>query len=245
MGARRVRSAFTLLELLISLSVICALLVILVPALSTARMSNHRALCAGNQRLLGQAWFAYVDSNDGRFPLIYVQPSWLYGGVRFSSVDDSAFLDYDRPLNRYLPVHRLDAPGEVLFRCPGDRGITDEFGDVGTGRRTAFQAFGTSYRANAELLSPRENAAEPPEEGLPRDLITTAPSRLVVMGDPFWYETRERTGREATWHGSDRMGNLLFLDGSVRFLPVEPRPKVGAVVFDPLAPGLAFPLQTR
>jgi prepilin-type N-terminal cleavage/methylation domain-containing protein len=55
------RAGFTLLELAISLAVVCALLVILLPALSTARMSSHRALCAGNQRLLGQAWSMYVE----------------------------------------------------------------------------------------------------------------------------------------------------------------------------------------
>jgi prepilin-type processing-associated H-X9-DG protein len=65
------------------------------------------------------------------------------------------------------------------------------------------------------------------------------------MGDPVWYEVRESTGRVATWHGSPDAGNLLFLDGSVRFVPVEPRPEVGAAVFDPLEPGLAFPLEKR
>ena len=79
------------------------------------------------------------------------------------------------------------------------------------------------------------------ERGLQRDLITTSPSRLVMMGDPVWYEVRENTGRLASWHGVPNTGNLLFLDGSVRFVSVAPKPKVGAAVFDPLAPDLAFP----
>ena len=37
-------------------------------------------------------------------------------------------------------------------------------------------------------------------------------------------------------------GNLLFLDGSVRFVLKE---KVGPAVFDPLAPELAFPLKKK
>jgi prepilin-type N-terminal cleavage/methylation domain-containing protein/prepilin-type processing-associated H-X9-DG protein len=213
------RAGFTLLELAISLAVVCALLVILLPALSTARMSSHRALCAGNQRLLGQAWSMYVEANDGRFPVIHDQPAWKYGGVRFSRLDETtALLDHNLPLNRYLPIQPLDAPAEALFRCPADRGITGETGGVGTGDRTAF------------------------ESGLHWNEITTAASRLVVMGDPFWYEVLESTGRMAAWHGRPDAGNLLFLDGSVRFVPVEPRPQIGAAVFDPLEPGLAFPL---
>jgi prepilin-type N-terminal cleavage/methylation domain-containing protein/prepilin-type processing-associated H-X9-DG protein len=238
------RAGFTLLELAISLAVVCALLVILLPALSTARMSSHRALCAGNQRLLGQAWSMYVEANDGRFPVIHDQPAWKYGGVRFSRLDETtALLDHNLPLNRYLPVQRLDAPAEALFRCPADRGITGETGGVGTGDRTAFEAYGTSYRANAALLASRAGGGTGSGSGLHWNEITTAASRLVVMGDPFWYEVLESTGRMAAWHGRPDAGNLLFLDGSVRFVPVEPRPQIGAAVFDPLEPGLAFPLE--
>jgi prepilin-type N-terminal cleavage/methylation domain-containing protein/prepilin-type processing-associated H-X9-DG protein len=240
------RAGFTLLELAISLAVVCALLVILLPALSTARMSSHRALCAGNQRLLGQAWYMYLESNEGRFPVIYDQPGWRYGGVKYSRVDETtAFLDHNLPLNRYLPLHRLDAPAEDLFRCPADHGITGETGGVGTGDRTAFEAFGTSYRANAALLAPPARGGAGSEAGLHWNEITTAASRLVVMGDPLWYEVREITGRSAAWHGRADTGNLLFLDGSVRFVPVEPRPQIGAAVFDPLEPGLAFPLEKK
>ena len=243
MPGRRPADGFTLLELLISLAVISALLAILLPTLSSGRIASHRELCAGNQRALGLAWRAYVDDNDGRFPVLYVRPAWSYGGVRFSSVDGTAFLDYDRPLTIYLPIQRLDVAAELLYRCPADRGITDESGQVGTGYRTAYRAFGTSYRANARLLRPADGAGG--RGGLRRDAITTAPSRLVVMGDPVWYESRENTGRLAEWHGAPNAGNLLFLDGSVRFLAVKPRPAVGPAVFDPIAPELMFPLGTE
>ena len=172
MPMRTGRGGFTLLELVISLAVVGVLLVLLLPVLTSARMSSRRALCAGNQRLLGHAWSDYLQDNGKRFPVLYVQAAWMYGGVRFSTVDGSPFLDYDRPLNRYVPP-RL---GEILFHCPADRGITDERGTVGTGRRSAFEAFGSSYRANTELLGPH---ADRGHAGLGRDEITTAPSRLV------------------------------------------------------------------
>jgi prepilin-type N-terminal cleavage/methylation domain-containing protein/prepilin-type processing-associated H-X9-DG protein len=230
------RSGFTLLELMISLAVVSVLIVILLPVLVSARNTNRRAMCAGNQRLLGQAWAACIDANGGRFPQVYPQPSWHYGGVRFSVVDGSPFLDSDRPLNRYLPVSGT-AAGAALYECPADRGITGEHGEVGTGRRSAFDAFGTSYRANSMLVG------QGPDGGLSRESITTAASRLVVMGDPLWYEVYESTGRRAAWHGVPNAGNMLFLDGSVRFVAITPKPRVGPAVFDPLAPGLAFPLE--
>jgi prepilin-type N-terminal cleavage/methylation domain-containing protein/prepilin-type processing-associated H-X9-DG protein len=234
------RAGFSLLELIISLAVVCALMAILLPALSTARMSSYRAVCAGNQRMLGQAWSMYLAGNDETFPVIHDRPAWKYGGVRFARTDGAPFVDHNLPLNRYLPVHRLDVPPESLFRCPADQGITDAFGRLGTGDRTAYEANGTSYRANAALLKPPADGPRA-ERGLRRDEITTAASRLVVMGDPFWFEVLQSTGRSAAWHGGPNIGNLLFLDGSVRFMSVEPRPKIGPAVFDPLEPGLAFP----
>ena len=234
------RPAFTMLELVISLAAGGVLLCILLPAMVSARVSSQRELCSGNQRLIGQAWEAYLKSHDGRFPTIYVQPAWRYAGVRYSSVDGTAFLDYDRPLNNYLPAYRSQVNPEQLFECPADRGITDERGEAGTGRRTALEAFGTSFRANTRLLLPRGDRPQPP---LDRAQITTAPSRLVVMGDPVWFETLESTGRLAAWHGTPNTGNLLFLDGSVRFVTIKPRPAVGPAVFDPLSLELTFPLK--
>jgi hypothetical protein len=131
--------------------------------------------------------------------------------VRFSRLDETtALLDHNLPLNRYLPVQRLDAPAEALFRCPADRGITGETGGVGTGDRTAYEAFGTSYRANAALLAPPVGGGTGPGRGLHFNEITTAASRLVVMGDPVWYEVLESTGRMAAWHGRLDAGNLLL-----------------------------------
>ena len=79
MGPRQARGGFTLVELVLSLSVVSMLLAILLPTLSSARMSSRRALCAGNQRVLGQAWSNYLDSNQGRFPVVYDQAAWMYG----------------------------------------------------------------------------------------------------------------------------------------------------------------------
>jgi prepilin-type N-terminal cleavage/methylation domain-containing protein/prepilin-type processing-associated H-X9-DG protein len=222
------RRAFTLVELAISLAVVGVLLVILVPALSSARAASRRAYCAGNLRLLGTAWANFVEASERRFPILYTQPSWSWGGVRFSPVDGSPFLDLDRPVNRFLPFQRVGAGGESLFRCPCDEGITDESGMRGTGQRSAFVAYGTSYRANSRLTMPRGG-----DLGLARDEVTTAPSRLLVLGDPFWFEVWEGTGLSAAWHGASNAGNILFLDGSVRFVTIQHKSRPGPIVLDP------------
>jgi prepilin-type N-terminal cleavage/methylation domain-containing protein/prepilin-type processing-associated H-X9-DG protein len=232
MRSSRAQGGFTLLELIISLAVVVLLLAALVPALVSARQESYRARCATNHRILGQAWHAYLEDHDGYFPYVPHQPGWHYAGVRFSLVDDAPFIDSRRPLSLYLPRGGTEVEGHVL-QCPGDCGISGETGEVGTSGRTACRSFGTSYRANAALLDAHLAGLDDAHRGLARAEIMTVPSRLVVLGDAVWYEVYESTGRDATWHGDPGVGNLLFLDGSVKYMPVRPKDRVGPVAVAP------------
>ncbi|MHC4948672.1 MAG: type II secretion system protein [Planctomycetota bacterium] len=237
----RAQGGFTLLEIAISLALIAVLLAVLIPALRSARVAGHRSSCAGNHRVLGQAWALCLEDHDDRFPVVSAQPAWRYGGVRFNPVTERPYLDADRPLNPYLPSPLPGAPAGSVFRCPADGGITGPDREVGTGRRTAYRSFGTSYRANGRLLESRPADGDGAPRGLSRGEITTPPSRLVLVGDPVWFEVAESTGRLASWHGATGAGNILFLDGRVKFMAVRPREQVGPAVFDPVLPGTSVP----
>jgi prepilin-type processing-associated H-X9-DG protein len=237
------RRPFTLLEVGVSLAVVVVLLAVLVPALAAARVRSHRATCAANLGECSHAWHMYMEDHGGAFPYVPMQPGWNYAGVRFSSVTGQAFLDTHRPLSAYLVLRAeqgLDAAATRsalsiadVLRCPADTGITGESSGFGTGERTAFRSFGASYRANGRLLDARQAGLPDEHRGLRRSELLTVPSRLVLMGDPIWYEIRERTGRDAAWHGDADMGNLLFLDGRVKYMRILPAPNEGPAVFEP------------
>jgi prepilin-type N-terminal cleavage/methylation domain-containing protein len=229
------RRGFTLLELSISLVLIAVLLSILLPLLSSARVVSHREQCASNQKRIGQGWQLYLGDHDDQFPFVPIQAGWKYAGVRFSP-SGSLVPDYQRPLNAYLPLKINDSnPDHCVCACPADHGITDNASGAGTGKRTAFRSFGISYRANASLLDSRLAGLElEKDRGLWRSEITASRSRLVLLGDPVWYESAESTGRNAEWHGQANAGNMLFMDLSVRFMPVRPRTMPGPILFDPI-----------
>ncbi|MHC4990247.1 MAG: type II secretion system protein [Planctomycetota bacterium] len=225
---------FSLLEAVVSLGIIVVLLSILIPALSSARAISHLETCSGHQRHLWSVCGAYLEDHDEAFPFVGVQAGWHYGGVRFSAVDGKPFADPQRPLNPYLRTIQSSRGALEIFRCPADRGITHPDAAVGTGRRTAIQSFGTSFRANAALFDTRLAGIEGEPRGLRRAEITTPPSRLLVLGDPVWYEVFHETGRDAAWHREPDSGNMLFLDGSVRFEQIRPGTTNQPVVFDPV-----------
>lgn len=70
---RRVRPdclhGFTLLELLVVISIIALLISILLPALKSARASAVRVQGASNMRQIGLALATYTTNRDGRYPL--------------------------------------------------------------------------------------------------------------------------------------------------------------------------------
>ena len=227
--------AFTLIETLISLVLIAVLFSILLPALSSARVSSHRDGCADNLRIVGEAWQTFLADHDREFPYVPVQPGWFYGGMRFSRVDGTAFPDYNRPLTPYLHLFRtahVQGSMHVLSGRSRHRGCGRS---AGTGSRTAFESFGTSYRANAPLLDARAAGLTDELRGMRRSEIRAFPAALVVCGDAVWYEVAESTGRTADWHGEPNAGNLLFLDGSVQFMTITPKSVRGPIMFDPLA----------
>jgi prepilin-type N-terminal cleavage/methylation domain-containing protein/prepilin-type processing-associated H-X9-DG protein len=61
-------AAFTLVELLVVITVIAILAALLLPALSNAKESARRARCASNLRQILVGARMYADENDDRFP---------------------------------------------------------------------------------------------------------------------------------------------------------------------------------
>jgi len=65
-GSRRPTGGFTLVELLVVVSIICLLMSVLLPSLTRAQKQAERTHCLANQHQLFLAWMLYITSNDDR-----------------------------------------------------------------------------------------------------------------------------------------------------------------------------------
>ena len=63
-----IRSAFTLVEILIVIGILALLAAILLPALATAREKGRDSVCLTNLRQIGNAMALYVSDYDGVYP---------------------------------------------------------------------------------------------------------------------------------------------------------------------------------
>ncbi|MGB7582373.1 MAG: prepilin-type N-terminal cleavage/methylation domain-containing protein [Sedimentisphaerales bacterium] len=107
-GNEKLGRAFTLVELLVVISVIGLLMAILLPALGRARGVAKRTYCESNLRQIGVAIRAYLDDNRDIFPLACAYP-W--------SITDPTNPGYLPPITNFLgPL--LKNP--KVFICPAD-----------------------------------------------------------------------------------------------------------------------------
>jgi prepilin-type N-terminal cleavage/methylation domain-containing protein/prepilin-type processing-associated H-X9-DG protein len=89
------RFGFTLVELLVVISIIALLLAILVPALSRAREQSRRVVCSGNLHQCGLVLQVY-NANQGELPfLVDFNPClFKYGNENFATLLKSYIGDY-------------------------------------------------------------------------------------------------------------------------------------------------------
>lgn len=103
-------AGFTLLELLVVISIIAVLISVLVPALGGARDEAKQVVCATHQQQLLKAFMFYADDNDSRLPGV---DGPAIGEFWWEAVDQ--YLGENIP-DEVLKCTRVKMP-EVLF-CP-------------------------------------------------------------------------------------------------------------------------------
>lgn len=68
MNSKRKNKAFTLIEMLVVISIIALLIALLLPSLNSARATARKIQCQSNLREIGMAYCVYAHSNDDFMP---------------------------------------------------------------------------------------------------------------------------------------------------------------------------------
>jgi prepilin-type N-terminal cleavage/methylation domain-containing protein/prepilin-type processing-associated H-X9-DG protein len=122
----RPATAFTLMELLVVISIIAILAALLLPVLSAAKKRAAQASCINNLKQLGLGMQMYVDDNRDTFPGMASQHSgfqtsdWIYWrtNLTYPQVEKSPI------------VTTLANASSKLFRCPLDTDDSQRIAEV-------------------------------------------------------------------------------------------------------------------
>lgn len=198
----RGRSAFSLIELLISIAIISLLIGLLMPALGRARERARSTVCMANLRSIGQGTEVYASDDPSHLIPWYTYPQhdgcdfvskftpWVFGGftapapkVPDSAADSSLYPVEVRPLNRILApsVQGFDRQIDV-FKCPSDRSSSNPVPDTADpdGKykldedkgRSSWVANGSSFTLNTRFM---DNYATKDEGGTGEFQVENAP----------------------------------------------------------------------
>ena len=168
-------NGFTLVELLVVISVIAMLLSILMPSLSKARDSARAIVCSSNLKNIGLATLTYLADNNGKYPAAFIYDSaGVYGERKFWGF--SGFLD------DYLAVNKR-SPSKI-WSCPTVRNLNrNNPNPPGLVRYTSGGVsfwYSTVYVPNANILvQHRVGSTTYPE------IMLASPDHLYSSGSAY------------------------------------------------------------
>jgi len=197
---------FTLIELLIVVTVLMILVSLLQPSFLSMTNKARTVTCQTNLKSQGSALSIYISDHDHFFPIIanYSGLSGNKGNTRYYASNRLGLTD--RPLNHYLGMD------PKLSQCPSDLGdgLNKQYNKNLT---TCYENFGTSYlvqfRGNPFRVKHLFHNTTP----VSLNELPSLSNKLVTADWP-WHPNRTLSMPESRWHSPDsRSFNTLFADG--------------------------------
>jgi len=234
----RGKKAFTLVELLVVISIIALLLSILLPALNKAKEHAKLSVCLSNMKQLGYTFKMYMEDNEYRFPFdddpstthdrfyfAWGDGEFAYGGAEQNLFEGLAKMPLPEDRMLYPYAKNFD-----LFYCPADKG--ENLLPMEYWKPTTFFAAGSSYRYNYyNWDNPTERPMVDVLNGIAgqKENWVPHPSRYILLHEPPALRWNYFGGRYFLWHfargettlmdpelaRSAFISNILFVDGHV------------------------------
>ena len=199
------RRAFSLIELLVTISIIAVLTGILLPTLPLARDAARRVACGATLRGVGQGVELYIQDNRDQYPTArYMPEPWLRIDANDFGLPEDELEEFDASLMERMTDY-LDGGAEI-WKCPGDKEVhgiewTDDQGNERIGGTSYTYISGLGGRRLDESWFIRRLGMNP----------TQVP--VVYDFDGNTYETEDGRLVQVDFFHSSR--NLLFADGHV------------------------------
>ncbi len=213
MAGQRVHSVgkpgFTLVELLVVISIIAILASLLLPVLGRAKESARGIACKNNLKTLGTFFILYASDFKDSLPynLTALADSWCRGGAYGTGITGAGYVGYE------AWGKKLEQTS--VYRCPSETNPNGYLNRVTYGINSRFVAnAGGTFCPNA---------------GMKQSLLKNF-SRILLLGEqgnektnslqwsccyPWYTHIQPACVRQKAGRRHNNAGNLLFFDGHV------------------------------
>lgn len=189
-GTRNGKAAFTLVELLVAITIIAILASMLLPALSAAKVNAQKIACVNNIKQLGVAWTMYNGENNGKIPSCYPfdpasgvinSNAWVRGVACLANapvpfgVVDPGVLDCTNKnaLSRGSLYPYVQSP--AVYRCPSDQ--------AQAGGVPVVRSYSMNNWMNGEPFANAANSIDQSHYLFQKDSSISKPSQLYIFLD--------------------------------------------------------------
>lgn len=222
MHPARVQSGFSLIEVLVVLTIVAILAALLLPAIATARRLARTTRCAAHLRQVGMAVMAYADDQLGIMPPAKAPRDWA--PTLPDNPADPAVLHWHELILPWLDRTRSVAGGGVTWGCPAWKGRSGNVGWTGYGlitRPDLPRSWTVTNIASWDgfLL----HVAYRP---LRAEALTEPSQRILISDANDWWISHQLWRNAQGWYGQEDLvrhqgaSNGLFVDGHVETIPI-------------------------
>ena len=237
------RNGFTLVELLVVITIIAILAGLLLPVLNRAKASARRTTCLNNLRQINLGVRLYSDESDDKAP----HPE---GAATNNAL---SVIGFKKLMRSYVGLNGPSSPKATLFACPADMfhyNVTNNHLVVRTEplHNQTFVDY-SSYGFNGGNLNTDYNrlGIDVSQLGISGRTISSIrnPVRTVLVAelsafDPFSWHLPKRPLSAENSQFRDSMNMVSFVDGHVSYIKmfwtdtsVTNRAKLGAAFYNP------------
>lgn len=201
---RTARRGFTLMELLVVVTVIAALVSMLLPAVAMVRDAARQTKCSSNLRQIGLGFQAYANSWDGILPYVWYSANYTWGNAISLEMEDKLSLGYSgSPLG--------------VWKCPSNRNQQHRCSESAIGE-TWTSYGGNGFSSIVPLPWDGQYLAAPQAR-------IAHPGALVAVFESDWYRcqvgsntgagslpTNPGYGQRYVRYAHRSLANILFAD---------------------------------
>jgi prepilin-type N-terminal cleavage/methylation domain-containing protein len=196
-------AGFTLLELMVIITIVAILAVMLLPAHAAALRNSQKITCINNLKQIGIAFHIWAGNNDDRFPMAV--PSASGGAFEYINSRSSSSLNYN--VANVFKVMNTQLQNPKVCWCPADTlhiSFTTNWASFGTSTMSYFIGGDANESDPQMVLSGDDNIGSSSASAAATSRFISAQQYSGAIYYTWTADTHQSSG------------NLLLTDGSVQ-----------------------------